>query len=150
MSRYEVCFRRVGNGVRFKALCCGVRVPVFVFHNECIRASLNRAKIVSKVIAARGCYIGVMVNGYDRRLIRPHDLRHTFASHYLMRGGSLKGLKEILGHKEIKMTMRYAHLSREFVKEEIQILNGLTTYVKIGMSQNGTNCPSKTKKGLAD
>jgi integrase len=80
---------------------------------------------------------------------RPHDLRHTFASHYLMRGGSLKGLKQILGHKEIKMTMRYAHLSREFVKEEIQILNGLTTYVKIGMSQNGTNCPSETKKGLA-
>jgi len=26
---------------------------------------------------------------------RPHDLRHTFASHYLMRGGSLKGLKEV-------------------------------------------------------
>jgi hypothetical protein len=81
---------------------------------------------------------------------RPHDLRHTFVSHYLMRGGSLKGLKEILDHKEIKMTMRYAHLSREFVKEGIQILNGLTTSVKIGMSQNGTKCPSKTGKGLAE
>jgi len=63
-----------------------------------------------------------------------------------MRGGSLKGLKEILGHKDIKMTMRYAHLSKEFVKEEIQILNGLTTSIKSDMSQNVTNSPSETKK----
>jgi len=64
-----------------------------------------------------------------------------------MRGGSLKGLKEILGHKDIKLTMRYAHLSKEFVKEEIQILNGLTTSIKSDMSQNVTNSPSETKKG---
>jgi site-specific recombinase XerD len=44
-----------------------------------------------------------------------------------MRGGSLKALKEIMGHKDIKMTMRYSHLSKEFAKEEIQILNGLTS-----------------------
>ena len=58
---------------------------------------------------------------------RPHDLRHTFSSHYIMRGGSLKALKEILGHADITMTMRYAHLSREFAKEEIQLMNGLTS-----------------------
>jgi integrase len=56
---------------------------------------------------------------------RFHDLRHTFASHYVMRGGSIKGLQKILGHKDIQMTMRYAHLSKEFAKEEIQIMNGL-------------------------
>lgn len=61
---------------------------------------------------------------------RPHDLRHTFASHYMMRGGSLKALQEILGHKNIKMTMRYAHLSKEFAREEIQIMNGLTSSQK--------------------
>jgi len=80
----------------------------------------------------------------------PHDLRHTFASHYLMRGGSLKGLKEVLGHKDIKMTMRYAHLSKEFVKEEIEILNGLTACIKTDMSQNVTNDIFVTKKGLAE
>jgi hypothetical protein len=67
-----------------------------------------------------------------------------------MRGGSLKGLKEILGHKDIKITMRYVHLSKEFVKEGIEIFNGLTTHVKTGMSQNGPNGPSLTKKGLAE
>lgn len=58
---------------------------------------------------------------------RPHDLRHTFASHYMMRGGTLTALKDILGHRDIKMAMRYAHLSKEFAKEEIQIMNGLTS-----------------------
>ena len=58
---------------------------------------------------------------------RPHDLRHTFASHYVMRGGSLPALQKILGHADIKMTMRYAHLSKEFAREEIKLLNGLTS-----------------------
>lgn len=74
---------------------------------------------------------------------RPHDLRHTFASHFLMRGGTLKALKEILGHADIKMTMRYAHLSKEFTKEEIQIMNGLTSKNKKAVelsSAENDNC----------
>lgn len=54
------------------------------------------------------------------------DLRHTFASHAIMRGASLKEVQEILGHKDMKMTMRYAHLSREHKKEAVNRLNGLT------------------------
>jgi len=53
------------------------------------------------------------------------DLRHTFASHFVMNGGSLKALQEILGHKNITMTMRYAHLSKEHKKDEIKALRGL-------------------------
>ena len=45
----------------------------------------------------------------------------------MMRGGSLAALRKILGHADIKMTMRYAHLSQEFAKEEIKLLNGLTS-----------------------
>jgi integrase len=58
---------------------------------------------------------------------RPHDLRHTFASHYLMRGGNLGALQKILGHSNIRMTMRYSHFSDEFTHTEIQLLNGLTS-----------------------
>jgi integrase len=40
-----------------------------------------------------------------------HDLRHTFASQWMMNGGDLYALRGILGHKSIAMTQRYAHLS---------------------------------------
>jgi integrase len=40
-----------------------------------------------------------------------HDLRHTFASQWMMNGGDLFALRGILGHKSIVMTQRYAHLS---------------------------------------
>ncbi|MCY1279473.1 Tyrosine recombinase XerD [compost metagenome] len=40
-----------------------------------------------------------------------HVLRHTFASHFVMAGGDILTLQRILGHTDIKMTMRYAHLS---------------------------------------
>jgi site-specific recombinase XerD len=42
-----------------------------------------------------------------------HDLRHTFASWYMMNGGDLYELAKILGHSNIKMTKRYAKLGRE-------------------------------------
>ena len=42
---------------------------------------------------------------------RFHDLRHTFASHFVMNGGDLLPLKEILGHHSIAMVERYAHLA---------------------------------------
>jgi integrase len=58
-----------------------------------------------------------------------HDLRHTFASQLIMKGGSLKEVQEILGHKSMTMTMRYAHLSQEKKKEAVNLLNGLTSGV---------------------
>ena len=57
---------------------------------------------------------------------RFHDLRHTFASQVLLRGGSLKDIQELLGHKTMTMTLRYAHLSQENKKKAVNLLNGLT------------------------
>jgi integrase len=46
---------------------------------------------------------------------RFHDLRHTFASWYMMNGGDLYELAKILGHSNIKMTERYAKLGRKHI-----------------------------------
>jgi integrase len=46
---------------------------------------------------------------------RFHDLRHTFASWYMMNGGDLYELAKILGHANIKMTERYAKLGRQHI-----------------------------------
>ena len=40
-----------------------------------------------------------------------HSFRHTFASHWMMKGGDLFKLQKILGHKSVEMTQRYAHLA---------------------------------------
>ncbi len=42
-----------------------------------------------------------------------------------MKGASLKEVQELLGHKGINMTMRYAHLSQENKKQAVALLNGL-------------------------
>jgi integrase len=49
------------------------------------------------------------------RDFRFHDLRHTFASWYMMNGGDLYELAKILGHSNIKMTERYAKLGRQHI-----------------------------------
>ncbi len=52
-----------------------------------------------------------------------HDLRHTFASQWAMRGGDIFKLQNILGHKSIEMTMRYSHLSPHAFKEDLSRFN---------------------------
>lgn len=54
-----------------------------------------------------------------------HVLRHTFASHYVMKGGNLKSLQQMLGHSSLTVTMRYAHLSPNF-HDEVKQLNPLS------------------------
>jgi len=58
---------------------------------------------------------------------RFHDLRHTFGSHLVMQGADLRTVQQILGHKDIKMTMRYAHLSPEYVQKAVEKLDSLWT-----------------------
>lgn len=53
-----------------------------------------------------------------------HVLRHTFASHFMMNGGNILVLQKILGHTDIKVTMRYAHFAPDHL-EEAAILNPL-------------------------
>jgi site-specific recombinase XerD len=59
------------------------------------------------------------------RLIGWHVLRHSFASHLVMRGAPIKAVQELLGHSTIEMTMRYAHLSPNVTREVVGLLDGL-------------------------
>ena len=76
--------------------------------------------------------------------MRFHDLRHTFASQWVLKGGDLFKLQKILGHQSVQMTMRYAHLAPDAFREDYQRLNGAsvgaTPRMKSGPISAGTQC----------
>lgn len=91
------------------------------------------------------------VNGsFDKALsdvgitnFRFHDLRHTFASHYMMSGGELYTLSKILGHKDLKMTQRYAKLSSKFIEGERGRMDTIWTPAPISDSSAVSETPTK-------
>jgi len=58
---------------------------------------------------------------------RWHDLRHTFASRLVMAGVDLRTVQELMGHKTIQVTLRYAHLAPQHQLEAVQRLCDTTT-----------------------
>lgn len=52
-----------------------------------------------------------------------HTMRHTFASHLIMKGVGIRTVQELLGHSSISVTEMYSHLSVGFKKKEIDLLD---------------------------
>jgi integrase len=56
--------------------------------------------------------------------VRFHDLRHMFATNLVMNGVDLVTVKEILGHSDISMTVRYSHPSDERKMAAVECILG--------------------------
>jgi len=56
-----------------------------------------------------------------------HDLRHTFASQLVMAGIDLTTVSRLLGHEDVKMTLRYSHLAPSHIANAVDILDKTLT-----------------------
>jgi hypothetical protein len=77
-----------------------------------------------------------------------HTLRHTFASRAVMGGVDIRTVQELMGHSTVTMTMRYAHLSPEHLKQAVN--KGSLGCLAVQQSEDATvtktvTCESQAK-----
>jgi integrase len=98
-----------------------------VFTNRDGKMFGESARIFQEVlqrVLKRGGFPAGQRGGKSSGYITFHDLRHTFASHWVMSSGDLFKLQKILGHKTTQMTQRYCHLlPNAFVEDHSRMPN---------------------------
>lgn len=62
--------------------------------------------------------------------LKPHLLRHTFATRYLLNGGDTFSLQQILGHTTLVMVRRYVHLASSYTVGSFKIYSPLDNYFR--------------------
>lgn len=68
------------------------------------------------------------------RKLRFHDLRHSFATHFRMKGGKIEDLKTMLGHRDIRTTEIYSHWSADYLAKASEVVDFGIRFQKDGPS----------------
>lgn len=86
----------------------------FVFRRQS-GAPIQRHE-VQRAFEVAGNMIGL------RAELTPHSVRHTFASWLAIAGTPLRTIQELLGHADLRMTLRYAHLSPAHLRDAVEVI----------------------------
>lgn len=60
-----------------------------------------------------------------REELNPYTIRHRFASWLAIKGTPIRTIQELLGHKDLRMTLRYAHLSPAHLAEAVETIGAV-------------------------
>jgi integrase len=104
-------------------------VPVSGELHSCL-AGLPRGAPHERVFLYRGAPMHDIRTSFERARVRAglgvevsfHTLRHTFGSWFVMNGGNLRVLQKLMGHRSIKTTERYSHLSPEHINGAVRFI----------------------------
>ena len=104
------------------ALYCGLRAgEILLFPTATGKKRVQVSRTFGDCVEKLGLNAGV--NDPRQRVVF-HTLRHTFASWLVQKGVPLHTVAELMGHRSIAMTQRYAHLSPESLRNAVNLLQG--------------------------
>ena len=111
-----------------------LRIPLNSFAVELLKSwKAQSANTASDAFVFPSPVSGVMLNNVKKAWagvlkaaqienFRWHDMRHDFASQLVMKGVDLNTVRELLGHADMEMTMRYAHLAPSVKLQAVELL----------------------------
>lgn len=128
------------NAVLLKALSGAVKAGMYVFsyNGEHLNPDMVRYPLEKALKQV----------GYKH--ITYHIFRHTFASYLVMDGVSLHSVKELMGHADIKETMKYAHLAPHALSRAVAVLEARQTRLVETFRAEHTPEPENAGKGVAN
>lgn len=97
------------------------RPESWLFYGRRPQATIS-PRYIERMVAATASRAGL------RKRVTPHVLRHSFATHLLEHGASLRHIQELLGHRSLKTTMLYTHVSRQALGQVVSPLDRLALH----------------------
>lgn len=127
LSRKLIILDRTKNGDRLGMPLCETLVDLFRSLGKVRHLRSPNVFTQPDGSPYKGAWVGVAFARVCKRAgildFRFHDLRHTFASSLVQRGVDLYRVQRLLGHRDGRMTQRYAHLSPDNLRQAVEVFD---------------------------
>lgn len=117
-----------GKGAKTRLVPIGTLAVEAILRYKSERAKLKKNSVAELFITRRGSKLSRKTFWYNlkkyatladiKKPVKPHGLRHSFATHLLQNGANLMSIKEMLGHSDLSTTQIYTQLVDDDIRRE--------------------------------